>query len=83
MRTFVRRTARNLVVCALPSAVAASLGRAAVKPMNRTSLCPPSAARKANVPAVPTLPTKAIKAGTRTPSMAPCTICGAVCTTAT
>ena len=62
MRTFVRRTARNLVVCALPFAVAASLvgcGQAdePYKPL------PASSARKANVPAVPTLPAKAIKQG--------------------
>ena len=62
MRTFVRRVAPSLLVCAVPVAFAALVAGCGqtdepYKP------APAFSGRKANLPAVPTLPTKPIKSG--------------------
>ncbi len=60
MRTFVRRVAPTLFVCAVPLVLAASGCGQTDEPYKPV---PAFSGRKANLPAVPTLPTKAIKAG--------------------
>jgi hypothetical protein len=60
MRTFVRRVAPTLVVCAVPLVVAASGCGQNDEPYKPV---PAFSGRKANLPAVPTLPTKSIKSG--------------------
>ena len=83
MRTFVRRAARNLVVCALPVAVAASLVGCGQTDEPYKPL-PAFSGAQGQRPRGPHAADQGDQGRvTRTPSTAPCTICAAVCTTPT
>src|SRR5258706_13808162 len=62
MRTFVRRVASTFVVCAVPLP-AGVLGAGCGQTDEPYKPAPAVSGRKASLPAVPTLPTKAIKSG--------------------
>ena len=62
MRTFVRRVAPSLFVCAVPLAFAALVAGCG-QTDEPYKAAPAFSGRKANLPAVPTLPSKAIKSG--------------------
>src|SRR4051812_13872971 len=62
MRTFVRRAAPALLVCTAPLTLAA-LASGCGQNDEPYKPAPAFSGRKANLPAVPTLPTKAIKSG--------------------
>jgi hypothetical protein len=61
MRTFVRRVAPSFLVCAVPAAVA--LGAGCGQTDEPYKPVPAFSGRAASLPAVPTLPTKAVKVG--------------------
>jgi hypothetical protein len=62
MRTYVRRVAPSLFVCAVPLVVAV-LGSGCGQTDEPYKATPAFSGRRANLPAVPTLPAKAIKVG--------------------